>query len=140
MTSPGLGCNRIIWIFRSPKATEVSVNKAVHFPISVQLENQASVFGTLEASHNSFDSRKPCVVRRLDRLDLLLKRFNLILKGNDAIIVLCNHLVNVIKGLPGVHAKEAEVLGPNNTAVYYSADLQQTSQQRSFNRKGRYYF
>ena len=32
------------------------------------------------------------------------------------------------------------VLGPNNAAVYYSADLQQTSQQRSFNRKGRYYF
>ena len=32
------------------------------------------------------------------------------------------------------------VLVPNNTAVYHSADLQQTSQQRSFNQKGRYYF
>ena len=33
-----------------------------------------------------------------------------------------------------------ELLGPNNTAVYHSADSQQTSQQRSLNRKGRYYF
>ena len=33
-----------------------------------------------------------------------------------------------------------ELLGPNNTAVHHSADSQQTSQQRSFNRKGRYYF
>ena len=32
------------------------------------------------------------------------------------------------------------LLGPNNTAVHHSADSQETSQQRSFNRKGRHCF
>ena len=36
--------------------------------------------------------------------------------------------------------KHITLLGPNNAAVHYLADLQQTSQQRSFNWKGRYYF
>ena len=35
---------------------------------------------------------------------------------------------------------QQHLLGPNNTAEYHSADSQQTSQQRSLNRKGRYYF
>ena len=38
------------------------------------------------------------------------------------------------------NANKGNLLGPNNTAVYHSAESQQTSQQRSFNRKGRYYF